>query len=143
MLPPLSLIIFDVDRFKDYNDTFGHPAGDEVLKRLAFVLEDQGRETDFFARYGGEEFAVLLPHTDSLGATIVAERLRAAIEAASWPGWPVTASFGTATLLPAMQDEMDLIAEADRALYAAKAAGRNCSVHAQALPVTIPQISSS
>ncbi len=139
---PLSLIIFDVDRFKDYNDTFGHPAGDEVLKRLAFVLADQGRETDFFARYGGEEFAVLLPHTDSLGATIVAERLRAAIEAASWPGWPVTASFGTATLLPAMQDEMDLIAEADRALYAAKAAGRNCSVHAQALPAMFPQLSS-
>jgi len=133
---PLSLIMFDVDRFKDYNDTFGHLAGDEVLKHLALVLKEQGRETDFFARYGGEEFTVLLPHTDSLGATIVAERLREAIEASAWPGRPVTASFGTATLLPAMQDERNLIAEADRALYAAKTAGRNRAVHVQSLPDT-------
>ena len=138
---PLSLIIFDVDRFKDYNDTFGHPAGDEVLKHLAFVLTEQGRETDFFARYGGEEFAVLLPHTDSLGATIVAERLREAIEASVWPCRPVTASFGTATLQPAMSDETDLIGEADRALYAAKAAGRNRAIHVQSLPGALPDCS--
>ena len=130
---PLSLIILDVDHFKEYNDTFGHLAGDEVLKHLAFVLKEQGRETDFYARYGGEEFAVLLPHTDSTGATIVAERLREIIEASTWSFRPVTASLGTATLLPAMQDTVNLIADADRALYAAKAAGRNRAVHALSL----------
>jgi len=130
---PLSLIILDVDHFKEYNDTYGHLAGDEVLKHLAFVLKEQGRETDFYARYGGEEFAVLLPHTDSVGANIVAERLREIIEASEWPCRPVTASFGTSTLLPAMQNSMNLIAHADKALYAAKAAGRNQAVHALSL----------
>ena len=133
---PLSLLMLDVDRFKEYNDTFGHQAGDEVLITLARVLEAEGRETDFFARYGGEEFAVLLPHTDSAGAMTMAERLRAALEAAAWNGRAVTASLGAATFTPAMADERSLISAADAALYAAKTAGRNRVAHAQAAGVT-------
>ena len=129
---PLSLLMLDVDQFKEYNDSFGHQAGDLVLTTLARVLEAEGRETDFSARYGGEEFAVLLPHTDSEGAVTMAERLRAALETAAWNGRAVTASIGAATLTPAMGDERSLISAADAALYAAKSAGRNCVAHAQA-----------
>ena len=136
---PLSLIILDVDHFKEYNDTYGHLAGDEVLKSLALILKEQGRETDFYARYGGEEFAALLTHTDSTGANIVAERLRELIEKTIWPNRQVTASFGTSTLVPSMQDSMNLIAHADRALYAAKAAGRNQALHALSLAADIAQ----
>ncbi len=127
---PLSLLMLDVDRFKEYNDAFGHQAGDEVLKTLARVLETQGRETDFFARFGGEEFVALLPHTDSIGAMTMAERLRVALKSAAWPGRPVTASIGVATLNPSMKEESDLISAADAALYAAKSGGRNCVFHA-------------
>ena len=134
---PLSLLLLDVDSFKAYNDGFGHPAGDEVLRILANVIRIQGRETDFFARYGGEEFVIILPQTDAAGAGVVAERLRAAVEAASWPERPVTASLGAATLLPAMADEEALVSAADQALYAAKAAGRNCVFHAFTLPESI------
>ena len=135
---PLSLLLLDVDSFKGYNDTFGHPAGDEVLRILAKVICVQGRETDFFARYGGEEFIVILPQTDAAGAGVVAERLRAAVEATSWPERPVTASLGAATLLPAMSDDEALVSAADQALYAAKAAGRNCVLHAFMLPESVP-----
>ena len=137
---PLSLIILDVDHFKEYNDTFGHLAGDEVLKHLALILKEQGRETDFYARYGGEEFAALLTHTDSAGANIVAERLRQSIETTLWPFRQVTASFGTSTLIPAMQNSMNLIAHADRALYAAKAAGRNQAFHALSLSADLTSV---
>ena len=130
---PLSLLLLDVDCFKEYNDTFGHVAGDTVLRTLSQVLHLQGRETDFFARYGGEEFIAILPHTGSEGAQAVAERLRTAISEVLWPSRPVTASIGAATLLPGMSAEDDLISAADRALYAAKAAGRNCVVHALSL----------
>ena len=132
---PLSLLLLDVDRFKQYNDAFGHQAGDEVLMTLARIVEAQGRETDFFARYGGEEFVILLPHTDSAGAVTMADRLRAALEAAEWIGRPVTASIGVATLMPTMADAAALISAADGALYAAKTAGRNCVAHAQSLCV--------
>ncbi len=127
---PLSLLILDVDHFKEYNDAFGHVAGDEVLRTLAQVMQLQGRETDFFARYGGEEFVAILPHTGSEGARTVAERLRAAVASAPWTARPVTASIGAATLLPGMEAQDDLIRAADGALYAAKAAGRDCVVHA-------------
>ena len=130
---PLSLLLLDVDQFKEYNDTFGHVAGDEVLKTLSQVLQIQGRETDFCARYGGEEFVVILPHTDSAGALVMAERLRQAVAKAPWPARPVTASIGAATLLPGMDTEDSLVSVADDALYAAKAAGRNCIVHALSL----------
>ena len=135
---PLSLLLLDVDQFKEYNDTFGHVAGDEVLRLLSQVLCAEGRETDFFARYGGEEFAVILPHTSSEGARILAERLRAAVSDAAWPARPITVSIGAATLLPDMVTGDDLVSAADLALYAAKAAGRNCVVHALSLDSLAP-----
>jgi diguanylate cyclase (GGDEF)-like protein/PAS domain S-box-containing protein len=122
---PLSLLLLDVDHFKQYNDTFGHPAGDEVLRGIARVLCDGVRETDFVGRYGGEEFAAILPDTDAAGALRMAERLRAAVEAAPWPRRPVTASIGSATRTTAMTGRADLLLAADQALYAAKHAGRN------------------
>ena len=73
---PLSICLLDVDKFKQYNDTFGHPAGDVVLKQVADVISRNIRETDFIARYGGEEFVLILPHTDTDGAYTVAERCR-------------------------------------------------------------------
>ena len=126
----LSLLLLDVDSFKAYNDSFGHPAGDEILRRLAAIIRGQGRETDFFARYGGEEFIVILPLTDAGGAMVLAERLRTAVEHAEWPERPVTASIGAATLLAEMEGEEALVSAADQALYAAKVAGRNCVLHA-------------
>lgn len=131
---PLSVLLLDVDSFKTYNDTFGHPAGDGILRRLSEILRSQGRDTDFFARYGGEEFIVILPLTDAAGAMVLAERLRAAVERTAWPERPVTVSLGAATLLAAMSDAAALVAAADHALYAAKTAGRNCVFHALSLP---------
>lgn len=137
----LSLVMLDVDCFKEYNDTFGHVEGDEVLRILADSLTERGRETDFFARYGGEEFAIILPHTDSEGALVVAERLRCRLEALTWPRRAVTASFGAATLHPAMTEEHDLVRAADAALYGAKNAGRNRVQHAHSLPDGAPVLS--
>ena len=130
---PLSLVLLDVDRFKQYNDTFGHPAGDEVLRVVGRLLQEGGRETDYAARYGGEEFALILPDTDRAGAHVVAERLRAAIEAEPWPCRAVTASFGLSTLTPTMADRAALVAAADQALYASKSGGRNRATHADIL----------
>ena len=133
---PLSVLLLDVDSFKAYNDGFGHPAGDEILRRLSQILRAQGRDTDFFARYGGEEFIVILPLTDAAGAMVLAERLRIAIERTVWPEREVTVSLGAATLLPTMPGDAALVEAADQALYAAKAAGRNCIFHALSLPET-------
>jgi diguanylate cyclase (GGDEF)-like protein/PAS domain S-box-containing protein len=131
---PLSLILLDVDDFKRYNDTFGHPAGDEVLHRLADILREHGRTHDLAARYGGEEFVLLTPHTDLDGATVLAERCRAAIERVPWPARSITASFGIASLGEGITTGRNLIACADQALYAAKASGRNrVSVYETAL----------
>jgi diguanylate cyclase (GGDEF)-like protein/PAS domain S-box-containing protein len=124
---PLSLVMLDVDHFKQYNDAFGHPAGDEVLRVLADVLREAARETDLAARYGGEEFALLLPDTDAAGATALAERCRAAVVGAAWAKRPVTASFGVCTMtVDDPSDATALTAGADAALYAAKRSGRNC-----------------
>ena len=136
---PLSVLLMDVDFFKAYNDSFGHPAGDEVLRLLAKVVRIQGRDTDFFARYGGEEFIIILPQTDAAGAMVLAERLRAAVENTSWPERAVTASLGAATLLPSMPDEEALVSAADQALYAAKTAGRNSVCHALSIPESVSQ----
>ncbi len=121
----LSLVMLDVDLFKQFNDTFGHPAGDEVLKAVAGLLQSAVRECDFVARYGGEEFALILPLTDGEGAFVIAERCRTAIEAAAWDKRPVTASFGVASLSLAMPGYTALLADADELLYVAKADGRN------------------
>jgi two-component system chemotaxis response regulator CheY len=126
---PLSLVMLDVDHFKSYNDAFGHPAGDEILRSLAAVLRQGVREHDTVARYGGEEFVVLLPATDQGAAVAVAERLRSVIERHSRTTRTVTASFGVATADAAARDAQVLVAEADEALYHAKRSGRNCVCH--------------
>jgi diguanylate cyclase (GGDEF)-like protein/PAS domain S-box-containing protein len=122
---PLSLVLLDVDHFKSFNDTFGHPAGDEVLQHLARLLRETARTTDVVARFGGEEFAILLPRTDFDGAVRLAERFRHAIASASWERRPVTASFGVATHLSNMADSSALVSAADTAMYRAKQLGRN------------------
>jgi len=131
---PLSLILLDVDRFKQYNDTYGHPGGDEVLKNVARLLSENARDVDFVARYGGEEFVVVAPSTDPAGAVHLAERLRSAIESAEWPQRAITASFVVATVTPSTASPSDLIAEADAALYRSKEAGRNRVTHTQDAP---------
>lgn len=130
---PLALLLGDIDRFKDYNDTYGHPAGDEVLARVAEALGSSfQRAADVVARYGGEEFAVILPSTDGPTATRTAQLLREKVERLRIPhsASPVapwlTVSFGVASLIPRRDLEPELLVElADRALYAAKQAGRN------------------
>jgi diguanylate cyclase (GGDEF)-like protein len=143
---PLSLILFDIDHFKNVNDTYGHQAGDKVLIGVAKILGGRMRPTDFTARYGGEEFVLLLPSTDAPGAAIVAERLRrrlaeAVHEIGGGSVLRVTASAGHATLQPGSAVTPDmLLASADSALYAAKRDGRNMVVAGQdpALPSAHP-----
>ncbi len=126
---PLSLVLMDVDKFKTFNDEFGHQAGDGVLKRVAAIAMSAVRTTDFFARYGGEEFALILPNTDIEGAMILAERLRAKIEAGGWRERQVTSSFGVASINVSMRRGEDLTEHADRALYVSKERGRNRVTH--------------
>jgi diguanylate cyclase (GGDEF)-like protein len=121
---PLSLIMFDIDHFKQFNDTFGHPAGDELLRQVAQVLRESARAYDVAARYGGEEFALLLPNTTLEQAVQVAERLRQQIRAIENPHAPVSASFGVATYRRGTPPAT-LVYEADAALYRAKRNGRD------------------
>ena len=131
---PFALMIVDVDNFKRVNDTYGHLAGDAVLKGVAACLSNAVRREDAVFRYGGEEFAVLLRETPLQGALILAERLRAAVERASHEGegipspLQVTVSVGVAMLGPGTSDEV-LIHTADQALYHAKHTGKNRVVH--------------
>jgi diguanylate cyclase (GGDEF)-like protein len=127
---PLSLVLIDIDHFKQYNDAFGHPAGDDVLRRMGEVLRDHTRITDCTARWGGEEFALLLRHTAEGGAMVVAERVRKAVAAAVWKHRQITISVGVATLWRDSTDGGSLLADADQALYDAKRRGRNCVVNA-------------
>lgn len=130
---PLSLLIADIDNFKQYNDLFGHPMGDECLRHVARVLKNlTHRPEDLVARLGGEEFAVLLPNTDSFGAMLRAEQYRDAVESLKMPHSPgtestlVTISIGVATLQAhAFDDARGLVKAADTALYQAKHRGRN------------------
>ena len=130
---PLSLLLLDVDHFKQFNDAFGHPAGDAVLRQVAQLLKRTMRDCDFVARYGGEEFVIVLPQTDRAGALRAAERCRAVIEDAHWGCRQVTASFGVATLSLGCTGSAALIAAADQALYAAKFSGRNQVMHSHSL----------
>ncbi len=129
----LSILLLDVDKFKLFNDGFGHQAGDEVLRKVAKTLQDVARESDVVARYGGEEFCIILPATDAEGAMSAAERFRSALDNQVWEHRHVTASFGVATLKDHLNGDA-LLKDADVALYAAKEAGRNRSVHANNLP---------
>lgn len=129
---PLSMLLFDVDYFKLYNDGYGHEQGDEVLKQIAVIASDcMLRETDLLARYGGEEFVAILPSTDGEGAVSIAENLRARIEAAAIPHefagqyQTVTVSVGVATQSGPDLDAGDLFKTTDSALYKAKQNGRN------------------
>lgn len=131
---PLSLLLLDLDHFKHINDTYGHQTGDHVLREMGKMLRETARTTDFVARYGGEEFVVLLPHTDEAQAWILAERLRLKIAKKRFRhegrNFQATSSIGMATLRPgSLNARQDLVKDADRALYLAKANGRNM-VHA-------------
>lgn len=117
----LSLLMLDIDNFKNYNDTQGHPAGDEVLKKAAQVFRNSVRAMDIVCRYGGEEFIVMLPQTEKGAAQIIAERLR--VQAGLY--LPTTVSIGIATLPQDAQNVEELIQKADDALYQAKKSGKN------------------
>lgn len=122
---PLALLLMDVDQFKTYNDTFGHPAGDEVLRSLARLIQENMRTEDYAARYGGEEFAILLPGTTERAAFEIAERIRGVVADYPFPCRRVTLSIGVARYdAPKMPPEK-FVARADEALYTAKHAGRN------------------
>jgi diguanylate cyclase (GGDEF)-like protein len=127
---PLSLLMIDADHFKAYNDTYGHQAGDEVLVGIAICISDSvKRAGDCAARYGGEEFAVLLPDTSAADAMTVAETIRRKV--LGWSAEPAmsTVSIGIASTSPTPAVDWSLFVNAaDKALYAAKAAGRNCCV---------------
>lgn len=128
---PLSLVMFDLDDFKRVNDSYGHQAGDRVLREFATLVAGGARATDIAARYGGEEFAMILPHTGGERAVRVAERIRRAVEEFPFgerqPPIRVTVSAGIATYpaSPGIDSAEQLVAAADRALYSAKKAGKN------------------
>lgn len=122
---PLSLVLVDVDDFKGYNDRHGHVAGNEALARIGELVVESCRRVDIAARFGGEEFAVILPATPKLGAEGVAERIRAAVEAESWSLEQITVSVGLATHPGDAERVEELIENADRAMYTAKARGKN------------------
>lgn len=131
---PVALVMFDVDSFKAYNDTYGHPAGDRVLIAIADTAREQvNRGTDVLARYGGEEFAVVLPASDKVGAQIIAEKIRRAVEGLAIPHVAsgvapnVTISLGVACHDPrqGQSSAAELLELADHALYDAKRNGRN------------------
>jgi len=128
---PLCLLMLDVDHFKDYNDTHGHPAGDEVLKTLGDIITTRLRDVDTSARYGGEEFAVLLPETDRKSGEIVADEIRVSVENYPFAGretqpfGKVTISIGVAEFPADSSDSKSLLKTADEALYLAKKMGRN------------------
>jgi diguanylate cyclase (GGDEF)-like protein len=128
---PLTLLMLDLDRFKTFNDRYGHLAGDQALRETADVLRQNARSVDILARYGGEEFAIILPETDLARAASHAERIRVAVADHVFLSQEtglehrVTVSIGLAALSPASQKIEELVHDADQALYRAKAAGRN------------------
>jgi len=125
----LSLLMFDIDHFKSINDSYGHLAGDYVLKQMSTAVKGKIRREDVFARYGGEEFAIILPEIDGPGALVMAEKIRRLIEKTGFKfeetKIPVTVSVGVTTSTEP-DDSPTLIKRADDRLYDAKNAGRNC-----------------
>ena len=132
IIPNISLVMFDIDDFKKINDTYGHQIGDEILRSIARVVKNKMRAADIVARYGGEEFCVILPETGKEDAIKAAERMRRAIEdnqiVTERVKLKVTVSLGVSTYPEDAVDMHSLIREADKALYAAKAAGKNRAV---------------
>lgn len=124
---PLGLLFADIDHFKRYNDTYGHGAGDEALRRVARVLmEIARRPSDLAARYGGEELVLLMPNTDTQGAVLVAESLRAAVQNLSGGHHALSISVGGVSQVPQAGDgPQELLERADAELYRAKGEGRN------------------
>ncbi|MBW2420098.1 MAG: GGDEF domain-containing protein [Deltaproteobacteria bacterium] len=126
---PLALVLIDIDHFKRWNDMVGHAGGDEILRGIANIMNNLIRDSDLLARYGGEEFALVAPDTDIDGAVQVAEKMRSEVSrtrfATDRPDErrPVTISIGIAIY---QGDRKTLFSEADRALYRAKASGRDC-----------------
>jgi diguanylate cyclase (GGDEF)-like protein len=124
----LSLLMVDIDNFKQVNDTWGHQVGDLVLQHLIQMLEADLRQTDILARFGGEEFVILLPHTSEQDAFKLAEKLRRIVEQTPLhriPELRVTVSIGTSSLLPDGDDAHSLLERADKSMYRAKREGRN------------------
>ena len=139
----LSLVILDIDNFKKYNDSNGHPAGNEVLKKISTILKQEAREVDIVARYGGEEMVLILPETSRKRATELAERIRQRVadtlfdHMQSQPLGKMTVSAGVATFPVDASTEDDLIKKADSSLYQAKSQGRN-RVVAFDPPIKVP-----
>ena len=127
---PLSAVLCDLDHFKQINDVYGHEKGDQALAAASAALRSSLRESDLAGRYGGEEFLILLPDTPLEGAVVLAEKLRDEVARVNVPGIDraITASFGVASFPSDTPDGDMLVRMADRALYAAKALGRNCVV---------------
>jgi diguanylate cyclase (GGDEF)-like protein/PAS domain S-box-containing protein len=125
---PLSVILLDVDNFKQHNDRFGHDAGDDTLRQVAKLLRQASRVHELVARYGGEEFIVLLPDTNESQAGELAERILKLIRTTAWPLEPITASAGIACLAPTTPTETHIVTLADEALYAAKRSGKDCFI---------------
>jgi len=125
----LSLLMMDIDHFKKVNDTFGHRAGDHILKHLARIFVSRSRRVDYVCRYGGEEFAIILPEVDAMGAHKFASMLRKEISshifAFEQDEIPITISIGVADIMEGIQSTDDLVEMADRRLYRAKEGGRN------------------
>jgi len=133
---PLSLLFVDVDNFAAFNDRFGNAAGDKALVEISKVLQRWSRSTDIVSRYGGEEFVILMPRTSREEASKAAERLRKQIETHSFPQKRrVTISLGAAAYPEDADNDVDLVAKAEQALYMAKKAGRNRTVNFHALAV--------
>jgi diguanylate cyclase (GGDEF)-like protein/PAS domain S-box-containing protein len=128
----ISIIMLDADHFKHVNDSWGHPIGDEVLKSIVKIAEGVIRPGDTIARFGGEEFVVMLPKSNSLDASVIAERLRSSIEASSVDAGgqeiKITVSIGCASMSQSRSTLKELLISADSALYHAKSKGRNCVV---------------
>jgi diguanylate cyclase (GGDEF)-like protein len=129
-----SLIIFDVDHFKNFNDSNGHLRGSETLKNIAALMKKKFRSTDLLAKYGGDEFVIILPQTDKVGAYLAAERLREGVEKQAFPGAEtqplkkITVSIGLASYPEHGLSDEEILNHADKALYFAKESGRNRSV---------------
>jgi diguanylate cyclase (GGDEF)-like protein len=131
-----SVLVGDVDHFKQYNDAFGHPAGDEVLKAISDIMREAARPVDCVARYGGEEFVVLMPDTTAADALELAEHIRARVAAKKFMGRKMTLSIGVATFPEDADSAEALVSIADEALYQAKREGRDRSIRARKLAKT-------